>query len=127
MHFLYENSLVEKAKELRRNMTPEERKLWYDYLCKLPVRFMRQRVIGHYILDFYCSKIKLDIEIDGLHHLSIIETEHDSIRTGKLNQLGITVIRFYNDQINNDFLNVCKQVDSIIKQMLNGCPTISKQ
>jgi very-short-patch-repair endonuclease len=76
------------------------------------------RVVGHYILDFYCSKIKLDIEIDGLQHLSIVESEHDAIRTGKLNQLGITVVRFMNDQINNDFDNVCMQIDSIINQKL---------
>ena len=71
----------------------------------------------NYNIEF--DKIKLNIEIDGLHHLSIAETEHDEIRTGKLNQLGISVIRFYNDQINYEFPDVCNQIHAVINQRLN--------
>ena len=66
----YENELIPRAKELRKDMTREERHLWYDFLRDYPVRFTRQKVIGHYIADFYCSKAKLVIEIDGTSHFN---------------------------------------------------------
>jgi very-short-patch-repair endonuclease len=100
-------------------MTPEESKLWYGFLRTCPVRLLRQKVVDDYILDFYCSKVKLCIEIDGNHHLSIANREHDAIRSGKLSQYGITTIRFFNDQIAFQFEDVCKQIEKKVNEQLD--------
>jgi very-short-patch-repair endonuclease len=118
LYLPYNKEIVAKAKELRMSMTPEEQKLWYHFLCNYPIRLTRQKIIDTYILDFYCAKAKLDIEIDGNQHLSIGNEEHDAIRTGKLNQFNIAVVRFTNTQINQCFEDVCRQIDSLIKQHL---------
>jgi very-short-patch-repair endonuclease len=118
MPFLYNNALIEKAKELRMNMTPEEKKLWFDFLREYPIRFLRQKVIGDYILDFYCAKVRLCIELDGNQHLSIGNVEHDAIRTGKLSQLGITTIRFSNEQVNLNFSEVCKDIELKVNELI---------
>ena len=120
MHFKYNLELTEKAKELRKNMTPEENKLWYGFLRTFPVRFLRQKVVDDYILDFYCSKARLCIEIDGNHHLSVANREHDAIRSGKLCQYGITTIRFFNDQIALQFEELCKQIEQKVIERLNS-------
>jgi very-short-patch-repair endonuclease len=119
MFIKYNHDLIEKAKELRENMTPEENKLWYKFLRNYPLRFLRQKVIDDYILDFYCSKVRLDIEIDGNQHLSVANREHDAVRAGKLSQFGITTIRFFNDQINLNFPEVCRQIESKINELLS--------
>ena len=60
--------LVPSAKNLRKNMTNEERHLWYEFLRDYPLRFSRQKILGKYIVDFYCAKAKLVIEVDGSQH-----------------------------------------------------------
>ena len=107
-------SLKERARYLRNNMTPEEKHLWYDFLKDLPVTFNRQKVVGIYILDFYCDKKKICIEIDGLYHLSDVSKRHDKIRDNYLKGLGINVIRYTNFQINNNFESVCKDIRNIL-------------
>ncbi|MBQ7312654.1 MAG: endonuclease domain-containing protein [Clostridia bacterium] len=107
----YQNpGLTENAKSLRRNMTPEERHLWYDFLRTLPVTINRQKVIGKYIVDFYCAKTKIVIELDGSQHRHEAGMLADMERDDYLRNLGITVLRYSNDSIHNNFGNVCADI-----------------
>ena len=99
--------LRKNAQKLRREMTKEERRLWYDFLKKLPLTVNRQKVIGHYIVDFYCASAKLVIELDGSQHYESKGTASDRERDYALNQLGITVVRYPNSDINRNFDGVC--------------------
>ena len=117
-HLETDKNLNSEAKELRRNMTPEEKHLWYDYLKKYPVQFNRQKVIGEYIADFYCKKANIVIEIDGAQHFEHENSEYDRKRTEYLNSVGIEVIRFLNKDINYNFGNSCKYIDNIIKRRI---------
>ena len=99
--------LRKNAQKLRREMTKEERRLWYDFLKKLPLTINRQKVIGHYIVDFYCASAKLVIELDGSQHYESEGTASDWERDYALNQLGITVVRYSNSDINRNFDGVC--------------------
>jgi len=88
-------------------MTKEERRLWYDFLKQLPLTVNRQKVIGHYIVDFYCASAKLAIELDGSQHYENEGTTSDQERDYALNQLGITVVRYSNSDIDRNFDGVC--------------------
>lgn len=110
--------LKEKSRELRKNMTFEENRLWYHFLRKYDVRFSRQRIIGNYIVDFYCRKANLAIEIDGSQHYTHDAIEYDKNRTEYLRNCGIEVLRFLNKDIKCDFENVCAYIDKIVKQRL---------
>lgn len=114
----YNPDLLDFARELRSNMTPEEKHLWYDFLSKYPVRFARQKIIGKYIADFYCAKAKLVIELDGRQHLMPSAKAYDEIRTGYMSDHDLTVIRIPNNRINNDFNFVCRYIDNKIKESL---------
>lgn len=107
----HNSSLTAKAKSLRKNMTKEERKLWYLFLRDYPVRILRQKVIGNYIVDFYCSKAKLAIELDGEHHYFTDNLKIDSFRTSQIKKYGIDVIRFGNYEVNKEFRAVCEAID----------------
>ena len=96
-------SLKGLARNGRRNQTPEERKMWYDYLNKVKPRFHRQRVIGNYIVDFYSPKLKIIIEIDGYQHYYEENREYDKKRTEYLESLGFVVIRFDNTEVKKRF------------------------
>ena len=115
----YSYVLSEVARELRKNMTPQEKHLWYDFLRKYPVRFYRQRPIGSYIADFYCAKAKLVIEIDGSQHYTEEGKRYDGNRTEAFNRFGIDVIRFSNYDININFEGVCVEIDKEISKRLN--------
>ena len=117
-HLETDKNLNSAAKELRKNMTPEEKHLWYDFLKNYPVQFNRQKVIGNYITDFYCKKANLVIEIDGAQHFEYDNSEYDKARTDYLNSVGIEVIRFLNKDINYNFNNTCKYIDNIIKKRI---------
>ena len=108
------------SSSLRKNATPEENKLWYEFLRTYSVRVNRQRIIGDYIADFYCSKAKLIIEIDGSQHFYEKSAVKDKIRTEFFESLGIKVIRFQNDEINQCFYEVCTRIDEEIKQRVNS-------
>ena len=95
------------AQKLRRDMTKEERRLWYDFLKQLPVTVNRQKVIGSYIVDFYCASAKLAIELDGSQHYEEEGAASDRERDRALNCLGISVVRYSNDDINRNFNGVC--------------------
>jgi very-short-patch-repair endonuclease len=110
----YNGGLKPKVKKLRRNMTLAERKLWYEFLRGYRYRFVRQKTIGNYILDFYCQKLKLGIEIDGETHLGNKNEEYDKNRTRELEKLGIKILRFWNDNI----LEGLGEVENIIENKI---------
>ncbi|MBR2488869.1 MAG: endonuclease domain-containing protein [Clostridia bacterium] len=106
--------LTPNAKTLRKNMTKEERHLWYDFLKSLPITFNRQKVIGNYIVDFYCAKAKIVIELDGSQHYETSGQKSDKKRDEYLNNLGITVFRYSNLDINRNFRGVCLDILSYL-------------
>ena len=108
-------SLLENARRLRRDMTPQERKLWYLFLRAYPVKFYKQRIIGPYIVDFYCASAKLVIEIDGSQHYEDKGKAHDEKRTAYLNSLGLRVIRYSNADMNSRFDRVCESIHLLIR------------
>ena len=91
-------------------MTKEERHLWYDFLKSLPVTVNRQKVIGNYIVDFYCASSKLVIELDGSQHFMDEGLEYDRRRDAYLKRLGLTVVRYANSDINDNFDGVCEDI-----------------
>ncbi len=107
------------ARELRKNMTKEERHLWYDYLREYPVPFLRQKVLGKYIVDFYCAQAKLVIELDGSQHFEPDAMAKDEKRTSFLSDYDLTVIRMPNNEISQNFDGVCKYIDQAVKQSLS--------
>ena len=108
------------AQKLRRNMTKEERRLWYDFLKSLPVTVKRQQVMGPYIVDFYIASAKLVIELDGSQHYKISGMSKDRIRTQQIENRGLTVMRIPNNEVNNNFREVCEYIDSFIKVSLHN-------
>ena len=108
------------ARNLRKNMTPEERKLWYEYLRTYPLRVMRQRPIDRYIVDFYCAKAKLVIELDGSQHFEPEGSAYDRERDCVLNKLGIRVLRIPNNEIKQNFRGVCEYIDGEIQKRLQS-------
>ena len=109
-------NLTKTARNLRRNMTREERHLWYDFLKNYPVQFNRQKVIGSYIVDFYCHKARVVVELDGSQHFDGIGMKRDALRTKYLNDLGLHVMRILNNEIWANFPGVCEAIDQIVKQ-----------
>jgi very-short-patch-repair endonuclease len=99
----YNKKLVENAKILRKNMTPEERHLWYDFLKRLPFTVKRQHNIDNYIVDFYIAQKKTVIEVDGIQHQEIVHKEADEQRDRVLKEWGITVLRYTNESIRKSF------------------------
>ena len=91
-------------------MTKEERHLWYDFLKDYPAKFYKQKIVGNYILDFYCEKAKLAIELDGSQHYEEAGQEYDRMRTEYLEHLGIRVLRFTNKDIKQNFRGVCEAI-----------------
>ena len=114
----YKNNLIPLAKELRRNATKYENHLWYDFLRNYPVRFQRQKSIDKFIVDFYCFKAKLVIELDGSHHYEDNGIKNDEERTKILEQKGLKVLRYTNLQISREFEGICIQIDSVVKERI---------
>ena len=106
--------LTKLSLTLRKNMTRQERKLWYDFLSAYPVRFRRQVVIGNYIVDFYCHQAKLVVELDGSQHYSPDGQLSDENRTAYLRSLGLYVLRFSNLDINENLSGVCQKIEQIV-------------
>ncbi len=98
------------VKALRNNMTKHEKHLWYDFLKKLPITVKRQKNIGNYIVDFYIAKAQLVIELDGLQHTSPEHEANDLERDAYLQSIGLTVLRYTNENIDNNFNNVCEDI-----------------
>ena len=100
-------------------MTKEERHLWYDFLRSYPIKFLRQKILGKYIVDFYCAEAKLIVELDGSQHYETREMEHDRERTVYLEQYGIQVLRIPNNEVNQNFSGVCEYIDLAVRQSLS--------
>ena len=118
MSLPYESKLISRAKELRKNATPQENHLWYDFLKSYPVRFQRQKAISCFIVDFYCHAAKLVIEIDGSQHYTDKGSAHDNARTNALSDYGLLVLRYSNYEINTRFDGVCEQIDLTVRERM---------
>ena len=112
----YNKYLIPVAKKLRRDMTKEERHLWYDFLRTHPARFTRQKVLGRFIADFYSARLQLVIEVDGAQHYDSQGLIYDEERTAILESMNLRVIRISNYDINHNFENACSYIESIIKE-----------
>ena len=110
--------LVTTARMLRKNMTPEERHLWYDFLQAYPVRFSRQKVLGRYIADFYSAKAKLVIELDGSGHGTQEGVQYDAERTAFLEEFDLVVLRIANQEIQENFKGVCEIINQAVQHRL---------
>ena len=119
MQSKHNRHLVPLAKQMRKEMTKEERHLWYDFLRSYPVRFSRQKVLGKYIADFYSAEAKLVIELDGSQHYEASHAEKDTQRTEFLQGYGLTVIRIPNNEVSRNFRGVCEHIDAAVKQSLS--------
>ena len=115
----HNSALTPNARALRRNMTKEERHLWYDFLRGYPVRFCRQKVIDNYIVDFYCHDARLIIELDGSQHYENDNMEKDAERTDYLKGYGLRVIRIPNNEVSRNFRGVCEHIDAAVRQSLS--------
>ena len=114
----YNPKNINLAKELRKKSTKEEKHLWYDFLSNYQPKFQRQKAIDNFIVDFYCHRVGLVVEIDGSQHYTAEGKESDAFRTETLEQYDLTVIRFTNHQINNNFDGVCWFIDKTISELL---------
>ena len=114
----YNKSNIILAKNLRKNMTPWERKLWFEFLREYPVRFQRQKAIGNYIVDFYCAQARLVIELDGGGHYTKDKRIEDEIRTKNLENMNLKILRICNLDVDKNFYNVCEYINKIVKQSL---------
>lgn len=118
MNYKHNPKLTENARNLRKNMTKEERRLWYDFLRDYPIRFLRQKVIDNYIVDFYCAKARLIIELDGSQHYESKGLLKDRIRTEKLNERDLLVLRIPNNEIFENFESICDFIDVVVKERI---------
>ena len=117
-HWIRNASLTERARELRHNATKQENHLWYDFLSTYPVRFRRQVTMDSFIVDFFCSKANLILEIDGSQHFTEDGKAYDEERTAILESHGYRVLRFSNDDITHSFDYVCSIIDKEVKRAL---------
>ena len=120
MSLKYNGNLIPRAKELRKNATRQENHLWYDFLRTYPVRFQRQKTIDRFIVDFYCCKANLVIELDGSQHYTTEGLAYDEERTKVLNKYNLEVLRFSNSDIDRNFTGICTIIDKKIKERTNN-------
>jgi len=110
------NDLLSVARFLRRNMTQQEKHLWYDFLRHYPVKIYKQRIIDNFVVDFYCHQANLVIELDGSQHYTERGKSHDRARTDVLARYGLCVLRFSNRDVDENFEGVCSVIDKAIKE-----------
>ena len=122
MRYKHNSELVPLAKNLRKNMTKEERHLWHDFLKTFSVRFLRQKVFGPYILDFYCAEARLVIELDGSQHYENNGAEADRERSAFLAQYDLMVVRIPNHEVNQNFPGVCEHIRRLVEERKKGPP-----
>ena len=108
------------AQRLRKNLTKEERHLWYDFLKTYPVQFRRQYGVGNFIVDFYCYEARLVVELDGSQHYDPICAEQDRKRTAFIESKGLAVLRFSNADVMRRFSGVCQQIDETVKMRISA-------
>jgi len=105
-----DSRLRPRARELRNGATKQERHLWYDFLAKQPVQWYRQKIIGEFIVDFYCPKAKLVIELDGMQHYTPQGLAYDAERSAYLEGQRLKVVRFHNREVDDAFYLVCRKI-----------------
>ncbi len=110
--------LLGTARMLRRDLTAQERKLWYLFLRSYPVKIYKQRIVESYIVDFYCAKARLVIELDGSQHFTEHGKQYDDERSRTLQQYGLLVLRFANNDVDNHFDAVCEQIHNTIQSRI---------
>lgn len=115
----HNREIIPNARNLRKNMTKEEKHLWYDFLRNYKMKIYRQKILGKYIADFYCAKAKLVIEIDGSQHFNDEGERKDYERTKFLEKYDLMIVRIPNNEINKNFNGVCEYIDSVIKERIN--------
>lgn len=118
MNQTHNSKLSSNARILRKNMTKEERHLWYDFLRNLPVMVHRQKVIGRYIVDFYIAESKLVIELDGSQHYEQTGKQADKERDAYFASMGLTILRYANSDVNRNFQGVCQNIYQRLKSPL---------
>ena len=123
MSLEYNKNKIHRAKDLRRPMTKQERRLWYEFLHDYPVRFQRQKTIGSYIVDFFCHRALLVVELDGMQHCEIHAMEYDRVRTEFLQSAGIEVLRIPNACVDHDFHAVCDLIDQTVNTRKTSAKT----
>ena len=114
----YQKAMIPIAKILRKNMTNEERLLWYRFLRTYPVKFLRQKPLGNYIVDFYCAAAKLVVELDGSQHNEAEKAEKDAERTDYLEAYGLRVVRIANIEVTQHFESVCEYIDQLVREAI---------
>ena len=112
----YRSRLVARARGLRRQATPGEIKLWFDFLRRCPAKFSRQKPLGSYIADFYCASHRLIVEIDGDSHYTAAGKAHDASRDESLRRLGFRILRFTNEDVRQRFEAVCLEIAAVLEQ-----------
>ena len=127
MSLKYNKKNIVLARNLRKQATPQENHLWYDFLAKYKLRFQRQKAIDHFIADFYCHRAKLIIEIDGSQHYTEEGKRTDEFRTEVLEGYDLKVVRFTNRQIDDNFRGVCEYIDAIVNASLMENAEISRK
>lgn len=119
------NILMHYAQMMRINMTESEKRLWYSFLREYPIAFTSQKVVGPYIVDFYCKKVRLSIELDGSQHYEAAHQYYDEIRTIYLDMLGIKELRFPNTYVWDNFDGVCETIHREVQSRRNDIHTLS--
>ena len=114
----YDNQLTSRAKELRHDLTSQERKLWYDFLRAYPVKIYKQRIIESFIVDFYCASARLVIELDGSRHYTKQGKLYDEERSQILRGYGLRILRFPNNAVDHNFDAVCEEIHRVIQERL---------
>ena len=114
----HDEKTLRNSQQLRRNMTKEERHLWYDFLKCYPVQFKRQWPVGHYIVDFYCSQAALVVELDGSQHCEPEAVEYDRRRTAYLDSQGLYVLRISNLDVMKNFRGVCETIHMAVSDRM---------
>lgn len=115
----YNPKLKDRSRELRKNMTRQEKHLWYDFLKDYPIKWNRQRSIDRFIVDFFCFKATLIVELDGSQHYTEDGIEYDTLRTDILEKYDLEVIRFSNIEIDRYFNDVCRAIDQKVKERIS--------
>ena len=112
----YNSKMKETARSLRKNMTRQEKHLWYDFLRDYPVKWYRQRSVDRFIVDFFCFKARLVIQLDGSQHYTEDGMEYDSIRTDILEKYNLEVLRFTNMEVDANFRDICETIDGKVRE-----------
>ena len=112
----YNSKMKETARSLRKDMTGQEKHLWYDFLRDYPVKWYRQRSVDRFIVDFFCFKARLVIELDGSQHYTEDGMEYDSIRTDILEKYNLEVLRFTNMEVDANFRDICETIDGKVRE-----------